>query len=123
MKLRIQGDSVRFRLTQSEVDQLLELGQIDSEINFPDGNKLSYALKSSGEFHCSFDNDQVALSVPADAVNAWAKSDQVGISHRLKVPDDKILLILVEKDFKCLTRSADEEGDMFPNPKTSHELN
>ena len=120
MKLRIQGDSLRFRLTQPEVENLSELRRITSEINFPNGSKLSYTLKTADEFHCSFDDNQIVVTIPTDDINTWAESDQVGISQDIELQNKLILLILVEKDFKCLTRSSDEERDMYPNPKTSH---
>jgi len=47
MKIRIKGDSIRFRLTRSEVERFDIDGLIKEETNF--GNKvLTYVLQRNG---------------------------------------------------------------------------
>ena len=46
MKLRIKGNSLRFRVTQSELAKLVELGRVEETIYFgpePDGASISGA--------------------------------------------------------------------------------
>jgi hypothetical protein len=47
MKLRIQGDSLRLRLTQNDVAFLQHLGLVESTIRFAPGRVLSYSVASS----------------------------------------------------------------------------
>jgi hypothetical protein len=42
----------------------------------------------------------------------WVESDQVGIEAR----SDTGVELLIEKDFKCLHRSAEQEPDAYPHP-------
>jgi hypothetical protein len=51
MKLRIRGNSLRFRTTRSEIAKLIETGRIEEEVFFAADNqcKLTYALELEGE--------------------------------------------------------------------------
>jgi hypothetical protein len=49
MKLRIQGNSLRLRLTQKDVAHLSDHGRVDSLIELSPGQALVYLLE--GSFH------------------------------------------------------------------------
>ena len=49
MKLRLQGNSVRLRLTRSEVERLRETGLVEESIEFDSGESLVYRLQSRRE--------------------------------------------------------------------------
>jgi hypothetical protein len=115
MKLRIQGDSLRLRLTRSEVAGLHESGVVEETAHFLGGQGLTYRIrKSSGnEGICAqLADGTITVHVPSGAVEAWATSDDVGLAARAGV-----LRIAIEKDFRCLTRSREEdEADAYPHP-------
>ena len=46
MKLRIQGNSLRLRLSQSEVAQFSKTGFVEDSIQFAPGAMFAYALES-----------------------------------------------------------------------------
>jgi hypothetical protein len=117
MKIRIQGNSIRLRLTKIEVDQFASRGVVQEKVNF--GNSvLTYKLRSSIEkkVTASFINDIITISVPEEIGEKWTKSEEVGFNEVLNNPDDEKLSILVEKDFQCLVPRADDGNDLFPNP-------
>ena len=120
MKLRIQGNSIRVRLTQTEVNNLGEGIDCISHLDFPNGNRLSYRLSVATALACDFSDNVITVSLPKTAVKAWATTDQVGIKGDLNLENGDKLSILVEKDFQCLTERAEDESDLFPNPKESH---
>lgn len=120
MKLRIQGNSIRFRLTQTEVNSFGLNDACMEKVEFPDGNTLIYRLTMGHELSSSFSNNVIAIILPETAVESWIKSDQVGITGDLSLENGDNLSILVEKDFKCLTERSEDESDLFPNPKESH---
>jgi hypothetical protein len=120
MKLRIQGDSIRFRLTQTEVSKCGEADACIGKVEFPDGNTLIYRLITGSALSSSFRDNVITITLPEAEVETWANSDQVGISGDLTLANERKLSILVEKDFKCLTERGEDERDMFPNPKESH---
>ena len=78
MNLRIQGNSVRLRLTQKEVAQLRNRGRVESFIEFAPGRTLVYLLK--GSFHvtavtANFDGQAIRVMVPMQVLTEWIESD------------------------------------------------
>lgn len=126
MKIRIQGNSIRLRLSQSEVAKFQETGSVSDSISFGDnaGTTLAYSLERTGlpEMSATFSNNQISVFVPTELASIWAASEQeVGMEHLQKPASNDIpLRILVEKDFKCLAERAEaDESDNFPNPNLS----
>ena len=117
MKLRIKGNTLRLRLTQTEVDTIAK-GEVMDKTQFPGGKELVYKIVKGNEFDAQFTNDDVVLiQLPSNKVDEWASSDQVTIGFTSPLGDNEILDIAVEKDFQCLTeRPKEDESDMFPNP-------
>jgi hypothetical protein len=114
MKLRIQGNSLRFRLTRSEVARLYEDGTIAETTHFGVGHSLTYRLRKAGAgtgVRAELADGVITVSAPASAVDSWATSDEVGIAAR-----DGVLRIAIEKDFRCLTRREEDEVDAYPHP-------
>jgi hypothetical protein len=115
MKLRIQENVLRFRLTQTEVAQLRDAGYVESCITFAHGSELVYRLEGSLHDQCvsaTFDGSVICVTVPADIVTGWADSDQVGI----EAPSQTGGQLLIEKDFQCLHKPEDRDPDGYPNP-------
>jgi hypothetical protein len=116
MKLRIRDNSVRLRLTQSEVTQFAEKGLVESKTDFGNGQVFSYALRSDisiQNLQAEFADGGIKIAIPKNAADHWTKTEEVGINGT----DNKIK-VLIEKDFACLTMRANEdESDAFPHPK------
>ncbi|MEX0975565.1 MAG: hypothetical protein WDZ50_00535 [Woeseia sp.] len=129
MKLRIQDNSIRLRLTRTEVDQLSDDGEVRASALFPGGACLQYAVRSSPQAHtveARFDSARIVVVIPHAEVRAWARSEQVSITGSDKLSDNMndnaSLTILVEKDFACLKpRQGEDESDMFPHPQKGGE--
>ncbi|HEX5420534.1 MAG TPA: hypothetical protein VFY39_11085, partial [Gammaproteobacteria bacterium] len=69
MKLRIRGNSVRFRLSQKELEQLAEAGSAEDSIRFAPGVALTYRVSvSSGPVRASFDGALVAVTLSPAAL-------------------------------------------------------
>jgi hypothetical protein len=116
MKLRIRGNSIRLRLTQSEVETIKNKGFIEEKTEFPNGQNFVYLLlvsATSDSISANFSENKMSIFLPKSVAENWATSAEVGISAEIES-----LKILVEKDFKCLTpRTGDEDADTFPHPK------
>ena len=120
MKLRIQDNSIRFRLSQSEVTNFGIDGAVMGKVEFPGGNTLVYRLTQAPILSGNLINNIVTIALPEQKVQEWLNTDQVGIKGNLTLENEDNLSILVEKDFKCLTERGEDESDLFPNPKESH---
>src|SRR5678815_1382392 len=114
MKLRLQRNSVRLRLTRSEVERLRDIGLVEESVDFGGGDVLSYRLQSGLEpepVGAAFRQGIVTVSVSAQTAQAWAGSDDVGIYAQ-----SGALSISIEKDFRCLTLPrGEQEADAYPH--------
>lgn len=114
MKIRIKGNSLRLRLTQSEVAKFNEEGRVSDSINFGE-KQLIYSLQKSEmeEVTADFNGEFITVNVPSQAGSDWASSKQVGIQSS----EGETLSILIEKDFQCLkARPGEDESDLYNNP-------
>lgn len=119
MKIRIQDNSIRLRLTRTEVDRVSREGGVRATIAFPGGTQLDYVVEASDSARpeARFDEAGIVVGVPGALLRQWAASDEVSISGEQPLADGDELRILVEKDFACLTpREGEDESDMFPHP-------
>jgi uncharacterized protein DUF7009 len=114
MKLRMQGNSLRLRLTRSEVAGLHESGLVEQTTSFASGRTLTYRIRKrdcGDGIRAELTDGAITVHAPASAVAEWATSDDVGITAR-----DGMLSIAIEKDFRCLTHPRDEEPDAYSHP-------
>jgi len=125
MKLRIRGNSLRLRLSQSEVQRIAEQGRVEEVIEFglQPHQRICYALQSdaqANDIYATFENSTITVHVPEQAVKTWAHSNQVGLQKDQFLSEEKSLKILIEKDFQCLTpRPGEDESDNYPHPDAS----
>ncbi|MEO6187922.1 MAG: hypothetical protein ABIO82_08125 [Ginsengibacter sp.] len=121
MKIRIKGNSIRLRLSKSEVDVFAAEGIVEEATEF--GNDtLVYAVKSyeAGNMSAEFVGGNVTIFIPKIMVQNWVGSDLVGLDYDMPVKNEKYLSILVEKDFKCMDAVIKEDqSDYFENPSKS----
>ena len=121
MKIRIKGNSLRLRLSQSEIQLLKEEGRVTDSISFAPDRSLSYLLESSDRIQraeATYFNDQIRVILPGQTAAQWINTDQVSITAEQNMNATDCLSILIEKDFRCLTERPNEnEADLFPHPK------
>ena len=121
MKLRIRGNSIRLRLTKSEVAQFGETGKVEEIVEFGGAEPgLGYRLYTTTDnetMRAKFENNCLYIAVPLRDAENWINSGQVGIETEQPLGDDKSLRILVEKDFACLEpQQGEDDMDPFPPP-------
>jgi len=121
MKIRIKGDSVRFRLTQTEVKSLSENGEIFDSTNF--GTiKFNYGVvlkKNINQLHIRFDNNTIVLEMPEANGNTWFTNNIITFDHTIKTSSNNKLYLVLEKDFTYLDNTIEDQSDNYPNPKLS----
>ena len=123
MKLRIQGNSIRLRLTQAEVQRIAGGETVQEQVSFvppfvyslvPDSEKVKLAAR--------YEDHTLRVSLPSALAHTWATSEQVSIEETLMLENGNELHVLIEKDFQCLHRRPNEdERDHFPNPAATPE--
>jgi hypothetical protein len=123
MKLRIKGNSLRLRVSPSEMERLLSAGGIEEIVHFaPDQDaKLTYALElevSKQEITVRYRPQEVTVVLSSESVRKWARSEKVGIYGVVDVGCGQLTLA-VEKDFACLDGSEAGNEDSFTNPNSA----
>src|ERR1700756_4036729 len=112
MKLRIKTDDIRFRLTRSDVNDLVTKGYLEESITFGTASLL-FVIKEtiSPTITVTFVSDTITLFLPQHMIAELANTDKVGFESNAGE-----LHILVEKDFTCLENVAEDQSDNYPNP-------
>lgn len=119
MKLRIKGDSIRIRLTQSETAALGQGELISDRTHFPLGNSLCYQLTTGDSHKVVFEEETILIMLPHAEVVEWVASSSLSYEHNFPLAEESSLFVLVEKDLDCKSdRPRKEDTDTFPNPST-----
>ncbi len=120
MKLRILGDSLRLRLSQSEVKQFGDSARVEQSIRFGPGSVMTYAIEhgsSVDDVQASFEASTVTVRLPSAIAKTWVGTDQVSIRATQPLEGSEPLSLLIEKDFKCaIPRPGEEDYDGFEHP-------
>ena len=119
MKIRIKGNSVRFRLTKSEVETLAKTGLVQETTNFPQ-NTFTYALKVKkgiNTLEAEYHNNQITVFFPENLQKEWVVNSVVGYNNDVDWSPKDGLYLLVEKDFTCMDNTIEDQSDNYPNPK------
>ena len=119
MKIRIRGNSVRFRLTKPEVETLCTQGKVEETTSFPDRN-FHYRVvlcDKNEQLSGNYDEDRITIYLPKSKAEGWATNDLVGFEYYLQLNSGEQLFLLLEKDFTCLTDRGEDESENYPNPK------
>ena len=119
MKIRIKGNSIRIRLTRTEVAKLCEEGIIRESTQFPSGSfTYEVVLTEKQEMlHASFEDNCIRFYLPKKLSENWPDNEIVGFEEWLSLANDNSLHLLLEKDFQCLEVRSEDESDQYPNPK------
>jgi hypothetical protein len=122
MKLRIRGDSIRLRLTKPDVATLVEKRTVGESMRMSPNAAFEYRLTSNraaAAARVALTGNVLEVQLPQAQVNAWARSNEVGIEAWQKNGSEDGLLVLVEKDFPCLTaRPYEDDSDAFDRPNS-----
>lgn len=120
MKLRIQGNSLRLRISPSEMARFLQTGRIEEAIYFGVGKdvSLTYALEHSPQTTAAtvrYAPRELTVMVASGEAQRWAAGQDIGLYSETSTSHGP-LQIAVEKDFACLDKDDAANADTFPNP-------
>lgn len=112
MKIRIKDNSIRFRLTQSEVSELGKNGIVSSFTEFVD-RPFIYAIEKTDDtaLSAAFIENKIVMKMPAAMVEELVSTDTVGFDGQVG-----LVKLLVEKDFVCIDNTMEDQSDNYPNP-------
>jgi hypothetical protein len=100
MKLRIKGNSLRFRLSDRDLARLLAGDPVKDQTPFPSGTALRLELVTStdiGIIQVSFNGGLIRLTLPQASTFDWIRSPVEELRTAIDV-DGAVLHVSVEKD-------------------------
>ena len=112
MKIRIKGNSLRYRLTKSDMYRLSHEGYLEDKTDFGD-KQLVYVIQKTNDKELSafFNENVICLQLPGKMINELDSTDRIGFEGK-----QGDLYLLVEKDFTCLDNVDEDQSDNYPNP-------
>ena len=118
MKIRIKHNSIRYRLTQSDVAALAKDKRISDSLDFG-LQQLTYELQVVDDYALSstYSNNIITVYIPQSMVTELLETDKVGFENERHVPH-----LLVEKDFVCLDEVEEDQSDNYPNPLAAKKI-
>ncbi|NJL12998.1 MAG: hypothetical protein HC913_08400 [Microscillaceae bacterium] len=127
MKLRLQGNSVRFRLNSYEVAQIRQGRPVSEKtcFGFASDEVMSYTLTVSeavSEPRIAFQNGNIMVRLPQALVQNWADSPQFSIETQQHIAEDIFLNLLIEKDLDCKHTQENEAPSQGQTLKIQNEM-
>jgi hypothetical protein len=123
VKLRIHQNSLRLRLSRSDLEHFRQTGVCTESLRFGPNSQLRYTLEASSQvtaMEAQFCEGCIRILLPLKMAQLWADSDPVSLS--LNPGEGGGPSLLIEKDFPCVhgvEANPTEDADTFPNPKSA----
>ncbi len=108
MKLRIEGDNLRIRVSEDELATFQRHGRLEDKTRFGPGMALTYCLvrdRSTTDPRADLSGGAIHIRLPAEDCYTWCTTDEEAIEGRQAIGGDQRLDIAVEKDFSWFKRN------------------
>lgn len=108
MKLRLEDNTVRLRLSSEEVTAFQQQGRLETVVPLGPSvsDRLVYAIQRDetapdSDLNVSYTAGRVVVRLPPQVADDWTASEEVSLRGTISVADNQVLHILVEKDLGC----------------------
>lgn len=123
MKVRISGNTIRYRLKQPEVAAFQQLGTLTEVTAFgPEpADQIRFVLEASSDPQLSvrFEACTTTVRVPRELALQWTETELVGFGGKADTGRGSQVDVLVEKDFACLDAPEEDNIGAYPNPNSA----
>ncbi len=116
MKIRCVDNSIRLRLTKSDLEHLRDTGKVEITLAFPCSQSFVFSLKTVVDqktASAQLESSRMTVVLPLSDARTWAGTDQVGLSYQISTSESENLELLIEKDFPCKTREDEDKANTF----------
>lgn len=121
MKIRIKGNSIRLRLTKTDVANLNKTGKVSEQTVVAPGQVFSYELSAdpaAENISAQFADNRITVTLSGETFKTLTETDEITVQGNQENGESDSLLLLIEKDLKCLDTTFEDQSDMYENPKT-----
>lgn len=117
MKLRIKNNSIRYRLDKNDIQELEEKGFVEGRTEIG-ADLFVYSLQGSDELqmNCTLGTNKITIYMPHAQIKEWVTTERVGYDHSMSLQSGNKLYLLLEKDFKCLDDTIEDQSNNYDNP-------
>lgn len=99
MKLRIQHNSVRFRLSEEDMSLLKSESSLQERLDIGPGQQLAYGvyIRESNRMYLQYREGEIRAIIPTETARLWMESQRTGLRTMVENGESSVLFIL-EKD-------------------------
>ena len=100
MKLRIRGNSLRLRVSKTELAKIAETGKVEDTVRFSSEQSLRYGIevRPTGAVTATFADAAILVTLPKARLDLWLRPNEVSVEGSQPIGRGKVLQILLEKD-------------------------
>jgi hypothetical protein len=100
MKLWIRGNSLRLRVSKTELAKLADTGRAEDVVRFSSEQALRYGIevRPVGAVTASFEPTSIFVTLPKSRLDLWLRPEEVSVEGSQPIGAGKVLRIILEKD-------------------------
>jgi hypothetical protein len=100
MKLRIRGNSLRLRVSKTELAKIADTGKAEDSVRFSSEQSLRYGIevRPTGAVTATFAGAAILVTLPKARLDLWLRQSEVSVEGSQPIGGGKVLQILLEKD-------------------------
>ena len=121
MKIRIKGNSIRLRLTKTDVQNLKEKQIVEEKTILGAEEIFQYTLAINPDvstISAEFRDRKISIFLSEKEADILTETDEITVEGFQDNGEEKGLFLLVEKDLQCLDTTSEDQSDMYVNTKT-----
>lgn len=116
MKLRIQENSLRIRLSIEELESLFLSQEVEMRTHTP-ADTLITRLIPAEHTSVTLSGHQMNIFLSHDQISHLKNSSTEGFKENIAFNPNGPLVLSVQKDYVCIGREEKLNKGLFPNPK------
>jgi hypothetical protein len=100
MKLLIRGNSLRVRVSKTDLAKIAEKGKVEDVVRFSSDQSLRYGVevRPTGAVTATFAGDAILVTLPKPRLDLWLRPGEVSVEGSQPIGGGKVLQVVLEKD-------------------------
>jgi hypothetical protein len=110
MKLRINQQSIRFRLSAEEILRLQDEGYLEETVTITEDNYFVFVLEIANHLEAcevQFGDDGLNVGIPMEVAEGWINSNKTGISETIDADNQESITLRIEEDLPPSRKASD----------------
>ena len=114
MKLWIRGNSLRLRVSKTELAMIADTGKAEDTMRFSSEQSLRYGIevRPTGAVTATFTDAAILVTLPKARLDLWLRPDEVSVEGSQPIGGGKVLQVVLEKDDPHTRRGSGEGGSV-----------